>query len=112
EPAATTEERALEWLAKVGLAHRLNHLPCQLSGGEKLRTAVARALINRPSLLLADEPTGLLDAAASDQVADLLLALNRDEGVTMIVVTHNTTLARKIGRTLELVGGSLQEVLE
>lgn len=112
EPAATTEERAREWLGKVGLAHRLTHLPCQLSGGEKLRTAVARALINRPSLLLADEPTGLLDAAASDQVADLLLALNRDDGVTMIVVTHNTTLARKIGRTLELVGGSLQEVLE
>jgi lipoprotein-releasing system ATP-binding protein len=110
ETAATTEDRARGLLDKVGLAHRLKHLPWQLSGGEKLRTAVARALINQPRLVLADEPTGLLDPASSDGVADLLLKLKREEGVTMIVVTHNPTLARKIGRTLELVRGSLEEV--
>lgn len=110
ESAAATTKRAHELLDKVGLAHRLTHLPWQLSGGEKLRAAVARALLNRPCLLLADEPTGLLDEAATDLVADLLLQLNGDEAVTMIVVTHNAALARKIGRTLELTQGKLREV--
>ena len=110
EPAAATTDRARDLLCKIGLEHRLGHLPWQLSGGEKLRVAVARALINRPRLVLADEPTGLLDPAASGQVADLLLELNRAEGVTLIVVTHNTSLARRIGRTLELVRGKLKEV--
>jgi lipoprotein-releasing system ATP-binding protein len=109
ESAAQTEQRARDLLAKVGLAHRLGHLPWQLSGGEKLRVAVARALVNRPRLVLADEPTGLLDPAASDQVADLLMRLNREEGVTMVVVTHNSLLACRIGRTLELAGGKLKE---
>jgi lipoprotein-releasing system ATP-binding protein len=110
EPAAATEQRAVELLGKVGLAQRLQHLPWQLSGGEKLRTAVARALLNQPRLVLADEPTGLLDPAATSAVADLLLDLNRNEGVTMIVVTHNADLARKIGRTVELRNGTLREV--
>jgi lipoprotein-releasing system ATP-binding protein len=110
ESPEETQNRARDLLCKVGLEHRLKHLPWQLSGGEKLRVGVARALINRPSLVLADEPTGMLDAAATEQVADLLLQLNRDEAVTMIVVTHNATLARKIGRTLELVQGKLKEV--
>jgi lipoprotein-releasing system ATP-binding protein len=110
EPAAATEQRAVELLEKVGLALRLQHLPWQLSGGEKLRTAVARALLNQPRLVLADEPTGLLDPAATSAVADLLLDLNRNEGVTMIVVTHNADLARKIGRTVELRNGTLREV--
>jgi lipoprotein-releasing system ATP-binding protein len=110
EPAAATEHRAVELLEKVGLAQRLQHLPWQLSGGEKLRTAVARALLNQPRLVLADEPTGLLDPAATSAVADLLLDLNRNEGVTMIVVTHNADLARQIGRTVELRNGTLREV--
>jgi lipoprotein-releasing system ATP-binding protein len=110
EPAAATEQRAVELLEKVGLALRLQHLPWQLSGGEKLRTAVARALLNQPRLVLADEPTGLLDPAATSAVADLLLDLNRNEGVTMIVVTHNADLARQIGRTVELRNGTLREV--
>ena len=110
EPAAATEQRAVELLEKVGLSQRLQHLPWQLSGGEKLRTAVARALLNQPRLVLADEPTGLLDPAATSAVADLLLDLNRNEGVTMIVVTHNADLARKIGRTVELRNGTLREV--
>ena len=110
ESAAETEARARDLLAMVGLEHRLGHLPWQLSGGEKLRTAVARALVNRPDLVLADEPTGLLDQAASDKVADLLLELNREQGVTMIVVTHNMALARRIGRVFELQDGGLKEV--
>ena len=110
ESAADTEDRARRLLEKVGLGHRLGHLPWQLSGGEKLRAAVARALVNRPRLVLADEPTGLLDAAAAARVADLLAQLNRDEGVAMIVVTHNILLARGIGRTLELADGKLKEV--
>lgn len=110
ESAEVTEGRAKELLDRVGLAHRIGHLPWQLSGGEKLRVAVARALINRPGLVLADEPTGLLDQAASDKVADLLLELNRERGVTMVIVTHNTALARRIGRTFELTEGRLKEV--
>lgn len=110
ETPAQTEARARELLARVGLGHRLDHLPWQLSGGEKLRAAVARALINRPALVLADEPSGLLDQAASDKVADLLLQLNREDGVTMIVVTHNLGLARRIGRVFALADGKLKEV--
>lgn len=109
EAQAETEVRARDLLGRVGLGHRLGHLPWQLSGGEKLRAAVARALINRPTLVLADEPTGLLDQAASDKVADLLLQLNQEEGVTLIVVTHHLGLARRIGRVLELGDGKLKE---
>lgn len=108
EPAAETEQRARQLLEKVGLAQRLDHLPWQLSGGEKLRTAVARALINRPKLILADEPTGSLDPASTDTVADLLLDLNRDQGVTLIVVTHNADLARRMSKTFELRAGRLE----
>jgi len=110
ETSAETKERARMLLDKTGLSHRLGHLPWQLSGGEKLRCAVARALVNQPSLVLADEPTGLLDQAAAERVADLLMELNRDQGVTMIVVTHNIPLARRIGRTYELACGRLLEV--
>jgi lipoprotein-releasing system ATP-binding protein len=108
ESAADTEKRALTLLESVGLSGRLHHLPWQLSGGEKLRTAVARALINRPKLILADEPTGSLDPASADTVADLLLALNRDHGVTLIVVTHNLAIAKRMGKTFELRNGKLQ----
>ena len=107
EPAADTEKRALQLLESVGLSGRLHHLPWQLSGGEKLRAAVARALINRPKLILADEPTGSLDPASADTVADLLLGLNRDHGVTLIVVTHNLAIAKRMGKTFELRNGKL-----
>jgi lipoprotein-releasing system ATP-binding protein len=109
ESAADTEQRALTLLESVGLTGRLHHLPWQLSGGEKLRAAVARALINRPKLILADEPTGSLDPASADTVADLLLALNRDHGVTLIVVTHNLAIAKRMGKTFELRSGKLGE---
>lgn len=107
ESAAETEKRALTLLESVGLSGRLHHFPWQLSGGEKLRAAVARALINRPKLVLADEPTGSLDPASTDTVADLLLALNRDHGATLIVVTHNLAIARRMGKTFELKNGKL-----
>ncbi len=107
ESAAETEKRALTLLESVGLSGRLHHFPWQLSGGEKLRAAVARALINRPKLVLADEPTGSLDPASTDTVADLLLALNRDHGATLIVVTHNLAIARRMGKTFELKNSKL-----
>jgi lipoprotein-releasing system ATP-binding protein len=108
ESADETEKRARELLSKVGLEHRLTHQPWQLSGGEKLRTAVARALINKPTLVLADEPTGSLDPSGTNTIADLLLDLNRDQNVTLLVVTHNLALAKRIGRTLELRDGQLR----
>jgi lipoprotein-releasing system ATP-binding protein len=89
------------------LSDRAAHRPGQLSGGERQRVAVVRALINRPKLLLADEPTGALDRAAAGQLAQLLLELNREEGVTLIVVTHAPDLAATLGRILELRDGRL-----
>ena len=101
--------RAQRLLKRVGLEARINHRPGQLSGGERQRVAVVRALINQPRLLLADEPTGALDRASADQLARLLLELNREEGVTLIVVTHALDLARKMGRVMELTDGRLAE---
>jgi lipoprotein-releasing system ATP-binding protein len=99
--------RARRLLERVGLAERLSHRPGQLSGGERQRTAVVRALINEPRLLLADEPTGSLDAAASENLAGLLVDLNREEGIALIVVTHAVKLAAQMARALELRGGVL-----
>jgi predicted ABC-type transport system involved in lysophospholipase L1 biosynthesis ATPase subunit len=100
-------ERAERLLQRVGLGGRVTHRPGQLSGGERQRVAVVRALINQPQLLLADEPTGALDRAAAGQLAQLLLELNREEGVTLIVVTHALDLAQKMGRVMELKDGTL-----
>ena len=109
EAEAETRERAVGLLKSVGLDHRMDHLPWQLSGGEKLRTAVCRALVNRPKLVLADEPTGSLDPSGTDRIADLLLDLNGSQKTTLLVVTHNVELAERIGRVFELQGGSLEE---
>lgn len=110
ESAADSAGRARKLLERLGLAARLDHVPWQLSGGERLRVALARALLNRPRLVLADEPTGMLDPATATTVADLLLQLNREEGATLVVVTHNPALARRIGRVCELRDGLLKEV--
>jgi ABC-type lipoprotein export system ATPase subunit len=99
--------RATRLLARVGLAGRLSHRPGQLSGGERQRVALVRGLINRPQLLLADEPTGSLDHASAQKLAQLLLELNREEGVTLILVTHARDLARLMGRVLLLRDGNL-----
>ncbi|MBI3831194.1 MAG: ABC transporter ATP-binding protein [Planctomycetes bacterium] len=101
------EERARKLLDRVGLGPRLTHRPAQLSGGERQRTAVVRALINQPKLLLADEPTGALDRAASDKLADLLVELNKELGVTLILVTHALSLSARMNRALELRDGAL-----
>lgn len=102
-------QRAESLLERVGLKDRMRHRPGELSGGQRQRVAVARALINQPKLLLADEPTGSLDEATSDGIADLLVQLNRDEGVTLIAVTHSQKLASRIGDVLELRGGLLTD---
>lgn len=101
------EERARRLLERVGLGKRLGHRPGQLSGGERQRAAVVRALINEPELLLADEPTGSLDFASSENLARLLVELNREEGVALIVVTHAADLAARMGRVMELRDGRL-----
>jgi len=100
-------ERAERLLKRVGLGERRSHRPGELSGGERQRVAVVRALINQPQLLLADEPTGSLDHASAQQLGQLLLDLNHEEGVTLIVVTHARNLARRMGRVLELKDGRL-----
>ena len=99
--------RAEELLASVGLSHRLDHLPTQLSGGEQQRVAVARALANEPLVVLADEPSGNLDAAASQGLHELLFRLREEAGTSMVLVTHNMELARQSDRILELKEGSL-----
>ncbi len=103
-------ERAERLLARVGLGERKSHRPGELSGGERQRVAVVRALINQPQLLLADEPTGSLDHASAEQLGQLLLELNREEGVTLIVVTHARDLARRLRRVLELKDGRLSPI--
>ena len=95
-------DRARELLTRVGLGDRLEHRPGELSGGERQRVALARALVRKPSVLLCDEPTGNLDRAAADDVADVLVKLQRDQQVTMVVVTHSPLLAARFDRRLEL----------
>ena len=102
--------RAEALLAAVGLEHRRGHRPGQLSGGERQRVAVARALINQPKLLLADEPTGALDRVNAGRLVDLLVEMNRAQGVAVIMVTHAPELAGRMGRVVELVDGKLVEV--
>ncbi|MEI7728206.1 MAG: ABC transporter ATP-binding protein [Verrucomicrobiota bacterium] len=106
--AKTIQSRAEKILQRVGLSERLQHRPGQLSGGERQRVAVARALINQPGLILADEPTGALDRANATSLVKLLADLNREDGVTLIMVTHAPALARMMGRVLELKDGKLQ----
>jgi ABC-type lipoprotein export system ATPase subunit len=102
-----TQSAAKELLDRVGLSDRLSYRPGQLSGGERQRVAVVRALINQPKLLLADEPTGSLDAEASGHLAQLLVELNHERGVTLIMVTHDRSLASRMGRLLTLSQGTL-----
>jgi lipoprotein-releasing system ATP-binding protein len=100
--------RATELLERVGLGHRLRHRPRELSGGEMQRTAIARALINRPRILFADEPTGNLDAATGTDIVRLLRDLNRDDGLTIIMVTHNFELIAETDRVVRLVDGQVE----
>ncbi|MFQ5743099.1 MAG: ABC transporter ATP-binding protein [Acidobacteriota bacterium] len=104
-PDGSSRERAEELLAKVGLSHRLDHLPAELSGGERQRVAIARALINAPDQLLCDEPTGNLDIETADTVASLILELHRNEANILIIVTHSLELAARFERRFELREG-------
>jgi len=105
--AGSRRKRAEELLALVGLGERLNHLPGQLSGGQRQRVAVARALANRPPLVLADEPTGSLDTTAGQDLMHLLKELNRSQGVTFIIVTHDPSVARQTQRVLVMADGKI-----
>jgi putative ABC transport system ATP-binding protein len=106
--ARGVEPLARELLGRVGLGDRLDHYPVQLSGGEQQRVAIARAFINRPRILFADEPTGNLDAETAKRIVDLLFALNRDAGTTLVLVTHDLELARLTSRVVRLRGGVVQ----
>jgi len=97
-----------EILAKVGLEHRMKHRIGELSGGEQQRVAIARALIMNPKLLLADEPTGNLDRVTGEEILDLLLWLNREEGLAMVIATHNERLAGRLDRRMEIVDGRIR----
>ena len=103
------EQRAAEWLDRVGLRDRLHHYPVQLSGGEQQRVGIARAFINQPRILFADEPTGNLDAETGTAVEDLLFALNAEAGTTLVLVTHDLELASRTGRLVRLRGGAIVE---
>ncbi len=100
-------DRAAHWLERVGLGSRFDHYPTQLSGGEQQRVALARAFINSPRVLFADEPTGNLDGDTSDQVQELLFSLNREEGTTLILVTHDLELAQRTQRIIRLRNGAV-----
>ena len=100
--------RAMQLLERVGLSQRLKHLPSELSGGERQRVAIARALINSPRLLLADEPTGNLDRHSADDVAALLLELQKEENTTLVVVTHSAALADRMQKCYEISDGRLE----
>ena len=110
ESESVSRENAEQLLIQLGLGKRLKHMPVQLSGGEQQRVAIARAFSTRPKILFADEPTGNLDRRTGDKIADLLFSLNRDYGTTLILVTHDLTLAARCQRRLKLSDGKLEEL--
>ncbi len=105
--ASERRARAMEALAQVGLKGREDHTTQELSGGQQQRVAIARAIVTRPALLLADEPTGNLDTKTSNEIMDLITALNRDRGITVVMVTHEEDIAAHAGRLLRFVDGHL-----
>ena len=107
-PAAQAEARARELLERVGLKERMEHKPYELSGGEQQRVAIARALINEPDLILADEPTGNLDSHTGQEILELLCALRTEKQTTLVVATHDATLAARAPKVIELVDGRVQ----
>ena len=104
--ASERRKLASEALAKVGLSNRMKHYPSQLSGGQRQRVAIARAIVGRPGLLLADEPTGNLDSAMGNEVMQILESLNREDGVTIVMVTHDEHMAKRTHRLVRLFDGS------
>ena len=106
---AQPKEKAMELLKSVGLGHRLDHLPSELSGGEKQRVAIARALIHNPKIILADEPSGNLDEETGNVVMDILFELIKKNNITLILVTHSKDVAQRCEKTYELASGSLTQ---
>jgi putative ABC transport system ATP-binding protein len=106
-PSAARRERAVALLDRVGLGDRVDHLPSQLSGGEQQRVAIARALANEPNVLLADEPTGNLDSATSQEIIDLLRRLSRTEGLSIVLVTHDSQIAAGADRVVRMSDGQV-----
>jgi putative ABC transport system ATP-binding protein len=107
---ANARVEANAWLERVGLAHRLRHYPKHLSGGEQQRVALARAFAPKPKLVLADEPTGNLDAETGHQIIELMFAINAERGTTLILVTHDEEIAARCGRRLKMHAGRLEEI--
>ncbi|MFC0324764.1 ABC transporter ATP-binding protein [Halomonas organivorans] len=110
-PDGDAEAKARDWLGRVGLGERLDHLPKQLSGGEQQRVALARAFVTGAELVFADEPTGNLDPATGERIIDSLFALNREAGTTLVLVTHDRALARRCDRCLSLADGRLAAIV-
>lgn len=108
-PADERRRRALDALESVGLGDRAGHVPGELSGGQQQRVAIARALVKEPDVLLADEPTGNLDEQTRDEIMDLLEGLWRDRGLTLVIVTHDSAVARRAERRLRITGGTVTE---
>jgi putative ABC transport system ATP-binding protein len=108
-PAAERTRRALDALGSVGLGERADHLPSELSGGQQQRVAIARALVKEPRVLLADEPTGNLDEATRDEIVELLEGLWKEKGLTIVMVTHDSAVARRAQRRLRIAGGAVTE---
>lgn len=107
---ASAEQAARYWLEKVGLANRLDHYPTQLSGGEQQRVCIARAFSNQPKILFADEPTGNLDAENAAGIVDLIFDLNKTQGTTLVLVTHDLELAQRTQRILKIKGGKIESL--
>ena len=111
--AGASEKEALkvsqEYLEMVGLGHRMHHFPTELSGGEQQRVAIARALSNNPSIILADEPTGNLDSATGEKILQMFKDLNKEKGVTIIIITHDQHVAEETNRIVRLIDGKIVE---